>query len=236
MVASAESFAPEKAESEPKTRVWDFFGPVRDRVGETASQVVDRDWEITFRLYDSRRGPSLARSGDLLAGEIRTHEVKGGKLHGSARFYPDDPDRIDQFLAANGFSERTIADGSGNRYIVFSGGPSGGPPFLGELTGDINRYSDIDTYKKPNVVNGYVSVSRFFSKDQFIENLILNTADYNAQRVNYDLFPSSGSNGYNSNSYFRGLVESAGGSVSLSPGLDLPGFYKPVPSAQFFQP
>ena len=62
MVAFAECFAPEKPLPEPKTRVWDFFDGAPDRVGELASQVVDRDWEITFRIYDSRRAPSLARS------------------------------------------------------------------------------------------------------------------------------------------------------------------------------
>jgi len=59
MVAFAESFAPEKPAAEPKTRVWDFFGPDVGRVGESASQAVDRVGETGLLGYDSRRAPSL---------------------------------------------------------------------------------------------------------------------------------------------------------------------------------
>lgn len=62
MVAFAESFAPEKPAAEPKTRVWDFFGPDVGRVGESASQAVDRVGETGLLGYDSRRAPSLGGS------------------------------------------------------------------------------------------------------------------------------------------------------------------------------
>ena len=61
---AAASSRPGESDPYPENRVWDFFGPSPDRVGETEPQVVDCDWEILFLIYDPRRGPSLARRGD----------------------------------------------------------------------------------------------------------------------------------------------------------------------------
>ena len=63
MVAFAKSFAPEKTAADEKNRVGDFFGEDRNRVGENASQVVDRVRVILVLPVRPRRGPSLARSG-----------------------------------------------------------------------------------------------------------------------------------------------------------------------------
>lgn len=60
MVAHASWLTPEETSPDSENRVWDFFGDDADFVGESGSQVVDRDWEKSSRRYDSRRGYVLA--------------------------------------------------------------------------------------------------------------------------------------------------------------------------------
>lgn len=70
------------------------------------------------------------------------------------------------------------------------------------------------------------------TKDEFIIQLIKNTAAYNSNRVDYDLLPGI-QDGYNSNSYFRGLAESAGGVIDANVNWRFAGYGKPVPAEYF---
>src|SRR5690554_5825613 len=164
-------------------------------------------------------------------GEVYGHGVWGAGKHGSVRFYPDDPRAINAYLKENGFSAVLQVDESGGQYIVFSGGPDfEGPGMLGNLRGDINRSSDLAT--APNELVGSVYAPAGVSKDQYIKQLISNTRAYNSNPVNYDLLPGI-SQGYNSNSYFRGLVNSAGGTIHGDVNWQYQGFNKPVPEDNF---
>ncbi len=164
-------------------------------------------------------------------GEIYGHGVWGIGKHGSARFYPDDPAAINSYLKENGFAQTLQVDQAGRHYIVFSGGPDlNGPGILGNLRGDINRGTDL--HSAPNDLVGSVSVPSRIGNDTFIRQLISNTRTYNANPVNYDLLPGI-SRGYNSNSYFRGLINSAGGTVQGDINWRYQGFSKPVPSNRF---
>ena len=173
----------------------------------------------------------LAISADGKVGDVYGHGAFGIGKHGSVRFYPDDPNAINAYLKANGFSQVLQVDEAGRQYIVFSGGPDfDGPGLLGNLRGDINRPSDLAT--APNDLVGSVYAPAGVSKDALIKQLITNTGAYNSNPVNYDLLPSF-SSGYNSNSYLRGLVNSAGGKIQGNINWQYRGFSKPVPKDRF---
>lgn len=179
----------------------------------------------------SRENHSAQTRPDIEIGEVYGHGVWGIGKHGSVRFYPDDPGAINAYLKENGFSQVLQVDKSGRPYIVFSGGPSfEGSGLLGSLRGDINRVSDLA--EEPNSFVGKVYAPADISKDAFIKRLINNTKAYNNNQVNYDLLPSI-SSGYNSNSYFIGLIESTGGRVEGSINWQYEGFKKPVPKDHF---
>ena len=164
-------------------------------------------------------------------GEVYGHGVWGVGKHGSVRFYPDDPNAMSAYLKENNISQVLQVDQAGRQYIVFSGGPDyNGSGLLGNLRGDINRDSDLAN--APNDLVGKVYAPAGVSKDAFIKQLISNTSTYNANPVNYDLLPSL-SVGYNSNSYFRGLVNSAGGTIQGNISWQYQGFSKPVPIYRF---
>jgi hypothetical protein len=61
MVVLAQWIEEKEPDVVAENRVWDFLGDAPDRVRQTTVQVADCDREITVRLYDSRRGPSLAQ-------------------------------------------------------------------------------------------------------------------------------------------------------------------------------
>ncbi|MEZ5276984.1 MAG: hypothetical protein R3F07_11440 [Opitutaceae bacterium] len=77
MVAAAHRIEAEQPDVAGENRVWDFLGASPNRLGQAATQVADCDWEMTVRLYDSRRGPSLAQRGDSEISTVRVqHTVK----------------------------------------------------------------------------------------------------------------------------------------------------------------
>ena len=63
--ATAEAVAysrPGATPPDPKNRVGKFFSFSPNCAGQTTTQVVDYDWEITFHLYDPPRNVSLSQS------------------------------------------------------------------------------------------------------------------------------------------------------------------------------
>ena len=76
-----------------------------------------------------------------------------------------------------------------------------------------------------------VPTSKGMTDTQFINKLINSASSYKNDK-NYDLFPSAGSNGYNSNSYVSGVLKAAGGTPpALRSGgtFQTPGYDKPLP-------
>ena len=56
-----------------KNRVGNFFSASPDCAGQTTTQVVEGDWELTFFLYDSPRSASLSQSEEVI-GSVEYYE------------------------------------------------------------------------------------------------------------------------------------------------------------------
>lgn len=123
-------------------------------------------------------------------------------------------------------------DPDGNKYVVLSAGPD---MLTGNLTKGVNRESD--TGSQEGALR--VSIPKGMTETQFY-NTMAEKFNLYQNDVDYDLFPE-GADGYNSNSFATGLIESAGGTPPESPisqmgQLDAPGYEKLLPSRCFDGP
>lgn len=100
-------------------------------------------------------------------------------------------------------------------------------PSLGKLKSDLNRSEDM---------SGNIILATAFSNSALppsLHFLALKAKDLNySDQLNYDLFPQAGTDGYNSNSYVRGLIDSSSSSSTLNFN-NYVGGDKPVPSNEF---
>ena len=75
------------------------------------------------------------------------------------------------------------------------------------------------------------------TSDEFIEAFVINHENYNNDSLNYDLIPSINlGEGYNSNSYVSGLIETTLGSQLGDKSMNIrfaPGWGTPVPARYF---
>ena len=194
-----------------------------------------RRTRLAFEVMEDRR--MLASINAEYRFELQSHDVAFGYDHVSVLVTPangttftdDDGDgRADQDCL---FQARAGAPFG----LSLGAGPTGFPPFLGNLEADFNRGSDIHPtspvkmrFDLPSVTGVQASHARF---DQLTRRL----ANY-PDNLNYDLFPAPGA-GFNSNSFVAGLLESAGTPIPLAtvmarfPGTDHPGYDRPVPRA-----
>ena len=101
--------------------------------------------------------------------------------------------------------------------------------FFADLVSSTNRPTDLK--RNENVSSTPVVLPDGSTENQYIENLFEVDSRYQDD-VTYELFPSSWSNDYNSNSYTSGLLNATGGRVNQPPH-DAPGFRKPLPSRKF---
>jgi RHS repeat-associated protein len=153
---------------------------------------------------------------------LETHPVALGNNHSKITIIPEN-----QPAYANDprFSN-TLPD----EYATLGAGPEGG-----KLVSNPNRPRDINrdhnNFSKPLNPSDCGDGSR--NEDQIIEDLFKSDSAYD-DKFDYELFPNRFSNGYNSNGYVSGLLNSVGFSPSSPPGT--PGFTKPVPGKSFGKP
>ena len=100
-------------------------------------------------------------------------------------------------------------------------------PQSGKLKSNLNRTEDMSG----NIIFG-VAISNLALAPS-VHYLALKAKDSNYDdQLNYDLFPQIGTDGYNSNSYVRGLIDSSSSSSTVNFN-DYIGGDKPVPSNEF---
>jgi hypothetical protein len=109
----------------------------------------------------------------------------------------------------------------GRRFATLGAGPEDG-----RLVGNPNRPTDVDDSK--NNYRRELAIPENRTEDQMIAALFAADAGYN-DKLDYDVLPAI-SDGYNSNSYARGMLDRAGFKAIPKLGY-VPGYNKPIPSS-----
>jgi len=185
----------------------------------TAQDPANLDNRITKFLYDpqqlntysyARNNPLMFTDPDGEEIDVGSHLVAFGSYHTSIRIIPENQ----ELYKDNPNFSNTLEDG--RVYATLGAGPEGG-----DLTGGINRASDVDQTNKVNFTSVDIGT---LNEDSVISSLFDSSSNYQNQ-LDYDLFPRNdgqrrwwvADDGYNSNSYTSGLLNSAGLYV---PGVD----------------
>ena len=159
---------------------------------------------------------------------VQTHKVAGDNFHSLIKITPEN-----QELYKNDTRFKKGKDGQ--LYMTLGAGPNA----IGNLESDINRPNDFNQenkYAESLPLNVPTEI-----EDQKIKELIKLDSNYR-DNLDYDLFPERPENqkwhkpddGYNSNSYVPGLLNSVGiEAPNLNQEINLPGYDKPVPSEKF---
>jgi hypothetical protein len=153
--------------------------------------------------------------------------------HASIKITLDTPELRNAFQNNEKFVEHGLTDSNGNQYITI-----GGEARRGLLHGMINRRSDVQEANKRGsyLITGVDEVAAV--------GRILGAFEAYKNDLKYDLLPGL-SDGYNSNSYIRGILRSAelprndfyretsntsqGSPVHDTNRMNLPGWNKPIP-------
>ncbi|MEX2962184.1 RHS repeat-associated core domain-containing protein [Microbulbifer sp. TYP-18] len=149
---------------------------------------------------------------------LQTHPVAFGLDHAKVTIIPNN-----QAVWAND-SRFSNSLPDGRRYLTLGAGPEGG-----DLVSNINRSRDVNL--------GYNQTSalcpipdQYASEDELIQALL--NADQNYQdNLDYEYFPQSFTDGYNSNSYANGLLRAVGITMPTPPSS--PDFNKLLPENSF---
>jgi RHS repeat-associated protein len=142
-----------------------------------------------------------------------------GPTHTAVLIVPEDQAHW-QSAPDTPFTE-TLADG--RVYLTYSAGRENGL-----LVSDMYRGTDAPWN---NVPLGMIGLPAGVTENSYIQNLLDADATYQ-DGLDYDLFPELFSGeGYNSNSYTRGLIDSTGG--VFPQGVDTYGGATPVPESSF---
>ena len=140
-----------------------------------------------------------------------------GPRHTNLRLYPDDPASV-----ASRHNVTLLTDEAGRSYYVLGAGPENGM-----LVSAGMRETDLHTY--PNSLAQGVKTPDGMTNDEFIGEIIENSRSFRNGSHNYDLFPEiTPGEGYNSNSYVSGLLQTSGGSAEKPSGV-VPGWRTPAP-------
>lgn len=150
--------------------------------------------------------------------------MNSGSYHASIVIVPDDQAR---YLT----DRRFLSTAEGGVYLTLGAGPVDG-----RLVADRNREYDANLDISHELIRLDLG-SRY--EDEVIEALYSGMLFYRDD-LDYDLFACPNQDakwwrpddGYNSNSFARGLLEAAGLAVP-QPSASLPGFDKPIPPALF---
>ena len=159
--------------------------------------------------------------------EVTYHQVQRplSARHTAIRFTPDDQERVRNNPQFNNVDENNM------RYITISAGPE-----WNSLVSRPNRSSDVG--EQEGSVEFAVPKGR--SEFQYFNDVAQADANYN-DNLDYDLFPAKdgqgsffvADDGYNSNSFVSGILGATGAAAPRVPGVNLPGYEKPVPSECF---
>ncbi|MEQ9110677.1 MAG: RHS repeat-associated core domain-containing protein [Rhodospirillaceae bacterium] len=162
---------------------------------------------------------------------LATHSVLNVANHAKIIIIPENQSKYSgdsrfSNVLTDGRHFATLGAGPENRTLLNLGGT---------LVSDHNRPRDVSetntsstTLTHPDIASGKAT------EDQVIGRLFGADASYK-DNVNYDLKPSAGDDGFNSNSYAAGLLGVTGfGNVPSPPNA--PGFDKPLPAEQFACP
>lgn len=169
--------------------------------------------------------------------ELQAHRVKhaGVNFHLSLRIIPDDQKNADKYAkpGPNGLLMLTVG-----------AGPKGF--WSQKLISDINRPTDWQTAMDDNIKRITIPRPPMYKSDQQFIDAIRNLDFYYKDKLTYNLFPQEGgdeSDGYNSNSYIRGLLEAVGAhfpnpqdvfqGINGNQQVEFPGWRKPVPEKEF---
>jgi RHS repeat-associated protein len=152
------------------------------------------------------------------------HNVAGGVTHMKTVIIPNNQERYRN----NAFFQNVLPDG--RRYATLGAGPEGGL-----LVSNPNRERDVTLDR--NNYNHDLQLPANVTEEEMIYRLFSADAAYH-DNLDYDFYPNGffggGSDGYNSNSYTRGLLESVGfRGLPRFNGSVVPGWSKPVPSINF---
>ena len=153
---------------------------------------------------------------------IWTQAVVHGIYHASVHIVPENQD-----LYKN--DSNFIPGPDGKIFATLGAGPSF--LFTGSLVSKPDRQRDIDISIK-NLETLPLNIP-FGTEDLIISKLFRLDKNYNDD-LPYQAFPTPLNNGYNSNSYVSGLLNTAGIDIPLlNLQINLPGFDKPVPASNF---
>jgi RHS repeat-associated protein len=162
-------------------------------------------------------------SGNIIL--LATHNIAGGISHSKWVMIPDNQAQYRN----NPLFQNRMPDG--RRYATLGAGPENG-----RLVSHPNRERDVNL--SDNNFQREVGLPRGLTEDQTIARMFAADANYRDD-LDYDYYPrgffgGSDTDGYNSNSYARGLGEAVGltGMPNLS-GASVPGWSKPVPASSF---
>ncbi|MCP3995360.1 MAG: RHS repeat-associated core domain-containing protein, partial [bacterium] len=158
---------------------------------------------------------------------LKTHEVAAGRYHAAVVIVPEDQQ------AFKGDERFEVTEEEGVLATLGAG------PIDGLLVGEKNRDSDIELDTAKDFIRIDLGGR---NENEVIESLFAADSLYD-DSLDYDLFPAQtgqgsallparAQDGYNSNSYARGLLESVGMKVPR-PTVRVPGFQKPVPPEHF---
>ena len=152
------------------------------------------------------------------------HNVAGGVTHMKTVIIPNNQERYRN----NAFFQNVLPDG--RRYATLGAGPEGG-----FLVSNPNRERDVALDR--NNYNHDLQLPVNVTEEEMIYRLFATDAAYR-DNLDYDFYPQGffggGSDGYNSNSYTRGLLESVGfRDLPRFNGSVVPGWNKPVPLSNF---
>lgn len=160
-------------------------------------------------------------------------ELPDGFGHVAIRFVP--PNQKDWLDHANIWRDLFIKRPAlGDQYfLTIGGGPTGPPCVFSSLTAGVNRPRDV---KEPAAHLQRLPV-QLLSTDVAAQTLLQRTFAFQPV-LDYECTPMPGTDGYNSNSFARGLLEVSSVPLPVFPLVEplmFPGWFKPVP-ATFFQP
>ena len=127
-----------------------------------------------------------------------------------------------------------IIEGSGIKYATLGAGSSEegiSTLFVGYLASDKNREKDQMLNIKEDMIDLNITdpetILKLFESERYY---YANQENYN---LDYEFFPLSTTNGYNSNSFIKGLLKANNISIPREPSHSVPGWNKPVPSSYF---
>lgn len=117
-------------------------------------------------------------------------------------------------------------DSKGRRYATIGAGPENG-----DLIAAMNRERDLS---EPCHNRKILKLPILYkNEDEAIQELLKKLTKYNLKPLPYTLFPESGKQEYNSNSFISEIGKAAGFELPLTTGAKTPGYENPVPEGQF---